>query len=100
MLRYGVGYPNLYAESSNKNANVFNCIQRGHQNSLEGYAMFLSLLLSSGLKGYSSGDPKARLTGNWGHIGELGLLILVGMTAYSLLTSPPTLAEKIGIHAN
>lgn len=50
MLRYGVGYPNLYAESSNKNANAFNCIQRGHQNSLEGYAMFLSLLLSSGLK--------------------------------------------------
>ncbi|KAL0018578.1 hypothetical protein WJX79_005354 [Trebouxia sp. C0005] len=38
---YGVGYPNLYAESSNKkNANAFNCIQRGHQNSLEGYAMF------------------------------------------------------------
>ena len=48
--RYGVGYPNLYADASNKNANAFNCIQRGHQNSLEGYAMFLSLLLSSGLK--------------------------------------------------
>lgn len=45
-----MGYPNLYAEPSNKNANAFNCVQRGHQNSLEGYAMFLSLLLSSGLK--------------------------------------------------
>ncbi|DBB06139.1 hypothetical protein WJX82_010962 [Trebouxia sp. C0006] len=119
--KYGVGYPNLYAEPSNKNANAFNCVQRGHQNSLEGYAMFLSLLLPSGLKypvaasifgliwiagrilyfqGYSSGDPKARLRGNWGHIGELGLLVLVGMTAYSLLTSPSTIAEKIGIHAN
>jgi len=45
-----VGYPNLYADASNKNANAFNCIQRGHQNSLEGFAMFLSLLLTGGLK--------------------------------------------------
>ena len=48
--RYGVGYPNLYADASNKNANAFNCVQRGHQNSLEGYPKFLALLLSSGLK--------------------------------------------------
>ena len=39
------------------------------------------------MQGYSSGDPKARLKGNWGHIGELGLIVLVGMTAYSLLLS-------------
>lgn len=34
--RYGVSYPTMYADATNTNANVFNCIQRGHQNSLEG----------------------------------------------------------------
>ena len=47
------------------------------------------------LQGYSSGNPKARLRGNWGHIGELGLLVLVGMTAYSLLMSPAPLLSKL-----
>ena len=173
LCRYQVSYPILYAESSNPNAKLFNCIQRGHQNSLEQFPMFLALLLSSGVKvndlqqsetrpttymlmilfcllqypvpaalfgslagwptsryddfvklccryilmadvsdrcsnavgpfcvcsckhssqptvllqGYSTGDPKGRLRGNWGHIGELGLLVLVGSTAYSLLLS-------------
>ena len=35
-VRYNVKLPNLYAfKSSNKNAVLFNCIQRGHQNFLE-----------------------------------------------------------------
>ena len=35
-VRYNVKLPNMYAfKSSNKNAVLFNCIQRGHQNFLE-----------------------------------------------------------------
>jgi len=93
--KYGVSYPTMYADATNANANIFNCIQRGHQNSLEGFPVFLGSLLVAGVKypvaascfglvwiagrilyfqGYSTGNPKARLRGNWGHIGELGLL--------------------------
>ncbi|KAL3157269.1 hypothetical protein ABBQ38_001502 [Trebouxia sp. C0009 RCD-2024] len=56
-----------------------------------GFPLFLGCLLVGGVKGYSTGNPKARLRGNWGHIGELGLLTLVGMTAFSLLTSKAAL---------
>ena len=48
--RYGVSYPTMYADASNKNANAFNCIQRGHQNSLEGFPLFLGCLLVAGVK--------------------------------------------------
>ncbi|KAI4321223.1 hypothetical protein MLD38_034628 [Melastoma candidum] len=55
--RYNVFYPNLYAsESDNKDANLFNCIQRGHQNSLEMMPLFFYF------KGYATGDPQNRLT--------------------------------------
>ena len=40
----------MYADASNKNANAFNCIQRGHQNSLEGFPLFLGCLLVAGVK--------------------------------------------------
>ncbi|KAI4321222.1 hypothetical protein MLD38_034628 [Melastoma candidum] len=55
--KYNVFYPNLYAsESDNKDANLFNCIQRGHQNSLEMMPLFFYF------KGYATGDPQNRLT--------------------------------------
>ena len=82
--RYKVSYPTMYAlESENKEAKVFNCVQRGHQNSLEMMPLFFVFLLLGGLrhpcisaglgllytvsryfyfKGYSTGDPQKRLS--------------------------------------
>ncbi|CAL4926918.1 unnamed protein product [Urochloa decumbens] len=78
--KYKVLYPTMYAvESENKDAKLFNCVQRGHQNSLEMMPMFFVMLLLGGLqhptiaaglgglytaarffyfKGYATGDPR------------------------------------------
>ncbi|XP_054785433.1 uncharacterized protein LOC129291969 [Prosopis cineraria] len=94
--KYNVFYPTLYAsESENKDAKLFNCIQRGHQNSLETMAIFFMLMILGGLKhpcicaaigviyivaryfyftGYSTGTPANRLK-----IGKYGLLALFGL---------------------
>ena len=41
-LEYNVKLPNLYAQKSeNKHAVLFNCVQRGHQNFLEGLPVFV-----------------------------------------------------------
>lgn len=75
-------YPIMYAvESENKDANLFNCVQRGHQNSLETMPVFFATLIVGGFqhpltaavlglvytvgrffyfKGYSSGVPENR----------------------------------------
>lgn len=49
VFRYGVKYPALYASkddcASEEECNAFNCIQRGHQNSLETQPMFLALFM-------------------------------------------------------
>ncbi|CAN6309653.1 unnamed protein product [Urochloa humidicola] len=80
--KYKVFYPTLYAvESENKDAKLFNCVQRGHQNSLEMMPLFFAVLLLGGLrhpgaaavlgalytvarffyfKGYATGDPRNR----------------------------------------
>ncbi|XP_052491069.1 uncharacterized protein LOC105790394 isoform X1 [Gossypium raimondii] len=82
--KYKVYYPTLYAlESENKDAKLFNCVQRGHQNSLEMMPMFFVLMILGGMAhpcisaalglfytvtryfyftGYSTGDPQKRLT--------------------------------------
>ncbi|CAN7099795.1 unnamed protein product [Brassica rapa subsp. narinosa] len=95
---YNVQFPTLYAiESENKDAKLFNCVQRGHQNSLEMMPMYFILMILGGLKhpcictglgllynisrffyfkGYSTGDPMKRLTiGKYGFLGLLGLMI-------------------------
>ncbi|KAJ6960706.1 microsomal glutathione S-transferase 3-like [Populus alba x Populus x berolinensis] len=82
--KYNVPYPTLYAiESENKDAKLFNCVQRGHQNSLELMPVFFLLMVLGGIRhpcacvalgsiytvtrffyftGYATGDPKKRLT--------------------------------------
>ncbi|KAK1370756.1 Membrane associated eicosanoid/glutathione metabolism-like domain-containing protein [Heracleum sosnowskyi] len=94
--KYNVQYPAMYAlESENKDANAFNCIQRGHQNSLEYLPMFFTFMTVGGIKhpiiasvlgsiyivaryfyfiGYSSGDPKKRLT-----VGVYNFISLIGL---------------------
>ncbi|KAF3445175.1 hypothetical protein FNV43_RR14869 [Rhamnella rubrinervis] len=94
--RYKVFYPTVYAsESENKDAKLFNCVQRGHQNSLEMMPVFFMLMILGGLrhpcasaglgcfyivtryfyfKGYSTGDPQKRL-----NIGKYGFLALFGL---------------------
>jgi glutathione S-transferase len=106
--QYGVKYPDLYADPNNKNAKLFNCVQRGHQNSLENLPTFYTLMILSGLKypvytaiaglfynagrvlylnGYATGDPKKRMQGGIMYIGTLGLLGMAGSFAYTLLRS-------------
>ncbi|KAL5721932.1 glutathione transferase [Ranunculus cassubicifolius] len=98
--KYKVFYPTLYASAAeNKDANVFNCIQRGHQNSLEMMPMFYLALSLGGLQhpcvatalglvytvgrivyflGYSTGEPKNRMYG--GGVIFLSLFGLIGCT--------------------
>ncbi|CAI9758108.1 unnamed protein product [Fraxinus pennsylvanica] len=96
--KYKVLYPTMYAtEAENKDANLFNCVQRGHQNSLEMMPMFFTLMILGGIKhplicaslgvvysiarffyfkGYSTGDPKKRFTiGKYSFLALLGLMI-------------------------
>ncbi|KAL8109292.1 uncharacterized protein LOC141672280 [Apium graveolens] len=96
--KYDVQYPTLYAlESENKDAKAFNCVQRGHQNSLEYLPMFLTFMTVGGMKhpivasvlgciylvaryfyfvGYSTGDPKKRLTvGVYNFVSLIGLIL-------------------------
>jgi MAPEG family len=46
-LEYDVKLPNLYAnKAENKNAVLFNCIQRGHQNLLENFPQIVRIVTS------------------------------------------------------
>ncbi|KAM3294559.1 hypothetical protein ACQJBY_037450 [Aegilops geniculata] len=80
--KYKVFYPTMYAtEAENKDAKPFNCVQRGHQNSIEMMPLFFATLLLGGLqhpvaaaalgllytvarffyfKGYATGVPENR----------------------------------------
>lgn len=96
--QYKVPYPTMYAtEAENKNANSFNCVQRGHQNSLEMMPLFFTLMIVGGIKhplicsslgavyivsryfyftGYATGDPQNRLTlGKYNFLAIIALMI-------------------------
>ncbi|EYU25641.1 hypothetical protein MIMGU_mgv1a014345mg [Erythranthe guttata] len=82
--KYKVMYPIMYATADDtKDYNLFNCVQRGHQNSLEMMPTFFLLTVLGGIrhplvsaslglfytftrifyfKGYSTGVPKNRLS--------------------------------------
>uniref|UniRef100_A0A1B6GGH5 Glutathione S-transferase 3, mitochondrial n=2 Tax=Cuerna arida TaxID=1464854 RepID=A0A1B6GGH5_9HEMI len=92
--KYNVAYPTMYSPTNDQ----FNCYQRAHQNTLENYPQFLTLLMLGGLqhpvvaavagttwclgriayaKGYYTGDPSKRMQGAFGYI---GLFTLLGLT--------------------
>ncbi|KAF9937187.1 Microsomal glutathione S-transferase 3 [Mortierella antarctica] len=108
----GVALPSMYADEleakKDKKKMIFNCKQRVHQNTLEGFTTYMISLMVAGTQypcasaalglvwcagrlaysaGYVSGDPNKRIWGAWGHIGELGLLGLTGKMAYDLIMS-------------
>ena len=89
----------MYLAGESAAANAFNCVQRGHQNTLETLPSFLSFLAVAGarypgaaalagaafllgrvfyFKGYASGDPKKRVSGI-APVQYLGLLALLVM---------------------
>ncbi|CAO3612223.1 unnamed protein product [Cunninghamella echinulata] len=105
-----IPYPYVYAERSEAEKDirkhVFNCTQRVHQNTLEMFPLFNTLLLIGGIKhpelsagagvvyllgrfiygkGYSSGRPEKRLYGSIGYVGLITLLYTSGSTIYHLL---------------
>eukprot|EP00890_Picochlorum_soloecismus_P006587 jgi/Picsp_1/753/NSC_04242-R1_microsomal glutathione s-transferase 3 len=100
--KYGVSYPDMYADRSVKDGNVFNCIQRSHQNTLEYLPNVLALQALMGLQfpvaaaglgvgwvvarilyslGYSTGDPGRRGPGSL--LAGLVYLGLIGGTMYA-----------------
>ncbi|XP_012074113.1 microsomal glutathione S-transferase 3 [Jatropha curcas] len=106
--KYKVSYPTLYAiESENKDAKLFNCVQRGHQNSLEMMPIFFTMMILGGLRhpcvcgslgflytitryfyftGYATGDPQKRLTiGKYGFLALFALMICTISFGVSLL---------------
>jgi len=91
--RSGVKYPKVYEDADDS---VFNCYQRAHQNTLESYPAFLTLLLIGGFGypitssvcgmvwvigrvvyslGYYTGNPINRMKGAFHNFGLWGLLI-------------------------
>ncbi|KAG9132354.1 hypothetical protein Leryth_013024 [Lithospermum erythrorhizon] len=106
--KYKVSYPTMYAtEAENKDAKLFNCVQRGHQNSLEMMPVFFVMMILGGFKhpticallgafyvvtryfyftGYASGDPMKRLDiGKYGFLSLLGLMICTMSFGLNLL---------------
>ncbi|KAL2912154.1 hypothetical protein HK105_208355 [Polyrhizophydium stewartii] len=105
-----VPYPYVYAERAEAEEdplkNIFNCTQRAHQNTLEGYPIFIVLFgiaaidlpLYAAIAGlvwlagrivyaisYSSGDPAKRNRGDFGNIALIALLAMSLKACISLI---------------
>ncbi|KAF5385167.1 hypothetical protein D9615_001343 [Tricholomella constricta] len=104
--RSGIKYPQLYAEkaeaAASKDALIFNCAQRAHQNTLENIPIVYVTTLLTGLKypilaasacamwsvsrigytrGYLTGDPSKRANGLY-VLGALGSITLLLSSCY------------------
>ncbi|XP_029973447.1 microsomal glutathione S-transferase 3b [Salarias fasciatus] len=100
--KFDVKYPTMYSDKEQ----VFNCIQRAHQNTLEVYTQWLLFQTIAGLVyplsasvlgviwvtsrfsyawGYYTGDPSKRMKGAYGYIGYLGVIALSISVALQLL---------------
>ncbi|XP_078538843.1 glutathione S-transferase 3, mitochondrial-like [Lissotriton helveticus] len=100
--KYDVKYPTMYSDKDQ----IFNCIQRAHQNTLEVIPTWLIFQLLAGLafpipasilgalwvtsrfsyaRGYYTGDPQKRMHGAYGYIGYFGVMILTIASALQLL---------------
>ncbi|XP_065192963.1 glutathione S-transferase 3, mitochondrial-like [Sycon ciliatum] len=100
--QYDVKYPVMYSPTNDQ----FNCVQRVHQNYLEGLPLFLTTGLIGGVShplkatafnliyllgrlvyshGYYTGDPDKRRFGGFMYIGFFGNIGLTIYTALSLL---------------
>uniref|UniRef100_A0A8C4ZWQ2 Glutathione S-transferase 3, mitochondrial n=1 Tax=Gadus morhua TaxID=8049 RepID=A0A8C4ZWQ2_GADMO len=101
--KYDVKYPTMYSDKDQ----VFNCIQRAHQNTLEVYPQWLVFQTIAALVypvstfsvlgaiwvtsrfsyawGYYTGDPSKRMKGAYGYIGYLGVIGLSMSVALQLL---------------
>eukprot|EP01123_Difflugia_compressa_P010641 TRINITY_DN3942_c0_g1_i1.p1 TRINITY_DN3942_c0_g1~~TRINITY_DN3942_c0_g1_i1.p1 ORF type:complete len:218 (-),score=14.25 TRINITY_DN3942_c0_g1_i1:186-779(-) len=101
---FNVPWPNLYADKSHKYANEFNCVQRGHQQTLESVPMFMGMLFIAGktypvltgicgsiwaatrilfLWDYAKGAKKR---GSRSFAGIISILLLSGLTSLSVIT--------------
>ncbi|KAI7871914.1 hypothetical protein BDF14DRAFT_1760497 [Spinellus fusiger] len=105
-----VPYPYAYATKeeaqSDPKKHIFNCTQRVHQNTLEAYPVYMTLLLIGGIShpivsavaglvwiagrigygsGYTTGDPAKRSRGAFGYLGLLTLLGTSFVTVYHTL---------------
>lgn len=90
--RHGVKYPAMTGPPA------FDCVMRGHLNTLENQPAALALLILSGavcprfaaaagavwvagrvayFMGYESGDPQKRLRGAWSHLGVFAQLFII-----------------------
>lgn len=105
---YNVQYPVLYASESDIQGKIFNCIQRGHQNTLENYPQFLVMLGLGSIKyplissigggiwllgrvvyfqGYSTGQPEKRAYGGFAYAGLFMMLGCALKFTYELITA-------------
>ncbi|XP_068607760.1 microsomal glutathione S-transferase 3b [Brachionichthys hirsutus] len=100
--KYDVKYPAMYSDKDQ----VFNCIQRAHQNTLEVYPQWMLFQTIAALVyplsaavlgaiwvtsrfsyawGYYTGNPAKRMNGAYGYIGYFGVIILSISVALQLL---------------
>ena len=107
-----IDYPQMYAEISqakdSREAHLFNCAQRAHQNTLESVPFIFLSTAITGLKyptyaaagcglwvfgrviytlGYSTGDPAKRQRGALGTLALIGLVFGASYTAFDLIRS-------------